>query len=70
MRAKRKLAQGQYLCIYLIIGERNQHHLYEKSGLPTYPLQRTSATGRLWLLDAIAVGLFVLVVISMAGVQN
>ena len=42
----------------------------KKGRLPTYTLQRASATGRLWLLDAIAVGLLVLVVISMAEDKN
>ena len=53
-----------------MIGEHDQYHPSERSELSTYTLQRASATGRLWLLDAIAVGLFVLVVIGMTEVQK
>ena len=43
-----------------------EHHLVGHTKTETYTLQRACATSRLWLLDAIAVGLFVLVVIGMA----
>ena len=36
-----------------------------KLGTETYTLQRACSTSRLWLLNAITVGLFVLVVIGM-----
>jgi hypothetical protein len=47
--------------------EGHEHHLVGHTETETYTLQRACATGRLWLFDAITVGLFVLVVIGMAN---
>jgi len=42
-----------------------KHHPMGKLGTETYTLQRACSTSRLWLLNAITVGLFALVVIGM-----